>query len=183
MFEYRLLYILFFLCIKTPNSLKYILYLCPTFDQDQLCQEGFDYLLWDHPKDELQTDTETKLSNPFFLIPLFEKSLLYKVLCKQYKETWHGVWDGPKIMEMNPQEKKKKEEKKKKKVLTRIWRQHLRLKTMIVTEKKLYFWTFYMYITVSTGFPKVKIINSCCEYNISIEQKSSNFIKEKKGRR
>lgn len=145
---------LLFLCIKTPNSLKYILYTCPTFDQDQLCQEGFDYLLWNHPKDELLTDMggpKNEISKPFILnTPFLKKSLLYKVLCKQNKETRHGQWDGPKIMEMkfrmNLHGKLRR-----KKDLTHIWRQHLRLRTLIVTEK-LYFWTFYMYITVSTGF-------------------------------
>lgn len=54
---------------------------------------------------------------------------------------------------------------------------------MIVTETKIIFFELFTCTSLYPQvFPKVKL-NSCCEYNISIEQKSSNFIKEKKGRR
>lgn len=87
-------------------------------------------------------------------------------------------------MEMNPQGEKKKKERQTQKGLNTYLKATSEAKDNDSDRKKNYiFWTFYMYITVSTGIPKVKLINSCCEYNISIEQKSSNFIKEKKGRR
>lgn len=47
-------------------------------------------------------------------------------------------------------------------------------------EKKIIFFNFlHVHHLYPQAFPTVKL-NSCCEYNISIEQKSSNFIKEKK---